>query len=145
MNAAQRTALENLLGRPLTAAEVTNLTPLVTQRNDVALALGLSVGRMAVQGKIIGLSEVLASLDPTGGAFLDQLASTGQTNRNVFWMLELIKAGKFDIGLPSSRTQFQALATSTPAIASALTTLLAIAERPEAITTDAVSKALNVA
>ena len=49
MTPQQRTALEALVGRALTAEEVTEITPLVAFRNTQAIADILSVGRTRVQ------------------------------------------------------------------------------------------------
>lgn len=51
MTPAQQTALEALYGKPFTAQQVTDLTPLVTARSDQAVASYLSNGR-TVQGSV---------------------------------------------------------------------------------------------
>ena len=48
MTPAQQSALEGIVGRPLTAGDITALDPLVEARNDAGIATYLSTGRTAV-------------------------------------------------------------------------------------------------
>jgi hypothetical protein len=151
MTSDQQTALESLIGRALTPAEIAAIEPHLPDRNDVAIAALLSEGRMTPVSSPIGIGTVLAVMAPLGGLFLSSLRDIGtlrpQTvdTANVEWTLELIKAGKFDVGLPVTRAQLQAFADKTPAMADAIGKLLAVAEAPTPIDFNAVSDALNVA
>ena len=93
-----------------------------------ALAAALSAGRTRIESKEIGVGTILMVLQPHGGAFLDGLVALGQTDRNVFWSMVLIQAGKFDVGLPGTRAQMQALAQAMPSLNEAFSALLALAE-----------------
>lgn len=151
MTPDQQAALESLIARPLTAGEIAAIDPHLPDRNDVAIAAILSAGRMAPVSSPIGIGTVLAVMAPLGGGFLSSLRDIGamrpQTpdSANVEWTLELIRAGKFDVGLPVTRAQLQAFAAKTPAMAEAIGKLLAVAEAASPIEFNAVSDALNVA
>ena len=93
-----------------------------------ALAAALSAGRTRIESKEIGVGTILMVLQPHGGAFLDGLVALGQTDRNVFWSMVLIQAGKFDVGLPGTRAQMQALAQARSSLNEAFSALLALAE-----------------
>lgn len=143
MTPEQIVALESLVGRALTVEESAELAPLIELRNDVGIAAVLSNGRIAVQSKMIGIGTILMALAPYGGDFLDGLTALGATDRNVFWSMELLKAGTFDIGLPGTRAQLDALMTAYPALAGGLGALLATAEVAAPVQFNAVSDALN--
>ena len=110
MTPAQQTALEGLIGRPLTAGEISSLDPLLSNRNDVSIAAILSVGRFRTQPTPIGIGTVLAVMAPSGGDFLNALESMGAADSNVKWALKMIEQGTFDVGHPVTRAQLQAFA-----------------------------------
>lgn len=96
--------------------------------DTVALAAALSAGRTRVVSHEIGVGTILMVLAPHGGAFLDGLQALGETDRNVFWSMELIRQGRFDVGLAGTRQQMLALADAMPQLAQAFGALLALAE-----------------
>jgi hypothetical protein len=116
-------------------AQIKALDPaLLTTRNTDAIAAAVSVGRVSIQSRLIGIGTILATLGAAGGQFLDGLVAIGATDRNVFWAMELIKAGTLDIGMPATRAQVSALAIASPAVAPAVSALLALAEVPDPVT-----------
>ena len=145
MTPAQQTALETLVGRPLTDAERAAIAVHLPARNDVAIAGILSAGRVTALPMRIGIGTILAVMAPNGGAFLDALEALGASDSNVKWTLKLIEQSNFDIGLPVTRQQLSQFALATPALAAAIQALLAVAEQPDPIHYNAVSDALNVA
>ncbi len=145
MTPQQQTALESLVGRSLTPAEITELDTLLPDRNDVAIAALLSQGRVKTQPTPIGIGTVLAVMAPDGGDFLNALEAMGPTDANVKWALEMIKQATFDVGHPVTRLQLQAFAGAIPTMADAVVALLAVAESADPINFNAVSDALNIA
>jgi len=143
MTPAQQTALEGLIGRPLTAGEISSLDPLLPDRNDVSIAAILSVGRTRTQPTPIGIGTVLAVMAPQGGDFLNTLETLGAQYSNVKWALKMIEQGTFDVGHPVTRAQLQAFAGAVPAMAPAIEALLDVAVHPDLVSVDTVSAILN--
>lgn len=145
MTLEQQLALEALAGRTLSSGEIDQITPLILPavRNDAAIAEILSVGRTKIESRAIGIGTILATLGSTGGTFLDGLVTMGITDRNVYWAMELVKAGNLDIGMQATRDQVSAIALAVPDIAPAINALLALAVVPDPIATMAVSTTLN--
>ena len=139
MTPDQQATLESIAGRALTEAEIA----LAEDRVDNRLAESLSVGRVRIAPKEIGIGTMLAALAPNGGAFMDGLIALGETDRNVYWAVDLIKQGKLDVGMAATREQVLALAAEHPELASAATSLLALAEVPDVIPAARVSEVLN--
>ena len=145
MNSAQQLALEGLVGRSLLADEITSIDLALPDRNDVAIATILSVGRVKTQPTPIGIGTVLAVMAPSGGEFLNALESVGATDANVKWALKMIEQQTFDVGHPVTRAQLEAFAVAVPTMATAVDALMAVAEVADPIHYNAVSDALNVA
>lgn len=145
MTPAQKSALEAVAGRALTADEIAAIDPLLPERNDVAIAGVLSSGRVRVEPKRVGIGTILATMRPNGGAFLDALEQLASTDSNIKWTLKLIEQSNFDIGLPATRDELTAFAAAHPALAANIAALLAVAEIADPIHYNAVSDALNVA
>lgn len=145
MTEAQLQALESVVGRSLTEAEIAQLDPLVTARNDVAIAQIISVGRARLKPAPIGIGTILAVMAPNGGAFLDSLEAIGASDANIKWLLKLIERGAFDIGMPASRQQMLAYAQAVPSLAEGINALLQLGIEGDPIHYNTVSDALNVA
>lgn len=143
MNAGELTALQALARRELEPEEIAEIDGLLPSRRDDLIAGIVSDGRTTIVSHEIGIGTILMALAPAGGAFLDGLVALGETDRNVFWSLELIKQGRFDVGLAGTRLQMQALAQQMPDLAGAFGTLLALAEREDPVSVNEVSAALN--
>jgi len=143
MTPAQQSALESVVGRSLTEAEIAQLDPLLAIRNDVAIAQVLSVGRTRLKSTPIGIGTILAVMALNGGAFLDSLEAMGASDPNIKWLLKLIERGAFDIGMPASRQQMTAYAQAVPSIAEGINALLQLGLEPDPIQISAVSEALN--
>lgn len=141
----QQAALEGLVGRELTPEEVVELTPLVIERNDLAIASILSRGMVSLQTKYIGTGTILATMDGQGGAFMDTLVQVGETNRDAYWAMDLIKMGRFDVGDQSSQNQIKGLAQAFPIFAEGLNKLMKLGQVSEIIHFSSVSDVLNKA
>jgi hypothetical protein len=107
---------------------------LIAGQNTQAIADAVSVGRVRIASKLIGIGTILATLGASGGIFLDGLVAMGAHDRNVFWAMELIKSGQLDIGMQATRDQVAALGQAMPEMAPAVAALLALAEVPDPIT-----------
>jgi hypothetical protein len=151
MTPEQKQALEGLVDRALTPEELEQIEKWLDpeNRNDVEIAALLSVGRTTTAPTEIGVGTILATLGEGGGIFLDGLVAMGSENRNVYWAMELIKAGTFDIGMPATRAQMLGLKAGLPAeaaaVGAAFDALLALAVVPDPLPLDQVSLALNLA
>lgn len=143
MNNSQQLALEALVGRVLTTDEITALDPHVAARQDGSIADILSVGRKKVNPTEIGAGTILAVLGDGGGTFLDTLVTIGEVNRNVYWTMDLIKQGRLRIDMPAVKVGMQQLATAVPALAGAISVLLALGYVADPVPVAAVSNALN--
>ena len=142
MTPAQQSALEAIAGRGLTADEMAAIEPHLESRNDGAIA-ALLPAAVNVVPTPIGVGTILAVMAPSGGDFLNGLEGMAASDANVKWSLKLIERGEFDIGHPVTRLQLSAFAQVNPALAPAISALLAVAERAEPVSTNAVSDALN--
>lgn len=142
MTPAQKSALEAIAGRGLTADEMAAIEPHLASRNDGAIA-ALLPAAVNVVSTPIGVGTILAVMAPSGGGFLNGLEGLAAADANVKWSLKLIERGEFDIGHPVTREQLSAFAQANPALATAISALLAVAEHTELASTNAVSDALN--
>lgn len=115
---------------------------ILATKNTQAIADALSVGRVKHISMMVGVGIILAKFGGQGGAFLDALASIGQVNRDIHWLLESnIKRGEFDIGEPASRHGMKQLAMQLPGFAVGINALMALAEVPDPIDEMTVRKA----
>lgn len=150
MDANQQTELQTLVGRALTAAEIT----LATNRSDQDLAASLSVGLIQTVTTKVGIGSVLNALGAVNGAaFLDAMESLAPTVSPIKWGLVLLNAGTFDLGDPVSIGMI-GLLVSGGTIGSATiavntipqataTALLSLAVVPAPISVNQVSNILN--
>ena len=149
MAPTQQAALEGLVNRDLSADEITAIDLLLGDRNDVAIAAILSVGRTRIESKQIGRGTILAVMAPMGGLFLGTLRDIGDTrprtidSANVAEVVGLIDRGEFDIGMEASRVQLQLFASANADIAPGIAALLALAVWREPRPGAAVSAILN--
>ena len=147
MTPAQKTALETVAGRALTDAEVTALDPLLdpNNRNDVEIARIISNGRVKYEPTQIGPGTIIAVMGDAGGQFLDDVTALGQSDRNVYWGMDAVRRGAFDLSVPLARGMLAALQTKLPAHAQNLSKLLAAFAQPDNVPVNSVSDALNKA
>jgi len=145
MTPAQQTALAALVGRALTAGEMSAIEPHLSIRNDVAIAEILSIGRTRHSATQIGTGTIMVVFGERGGAFLDAVEALGQTNRNVYWGFDPVRRGVLDLAIPAGRAQVTALKTEMPDYAVDLDRLLQVGAVADPIHFDAVSRALNTA
>lgn len=106
---------------------------LIASEDTHAMADAVSAGRTKIVSTMLGTGDVLAVLGAGGGPFLDALVSVGESDRNVYWAMELIRGARLDVGMAATRLQVTALAQANPSIADAAHALLALAERPDPI------------
>ena len=155
MTPAQQTALEGVAGRALTAQEVSDIDPLLDpdNRNDVAIAAILSVGRVTVgeywltdRGLVSDLVMAHGNTDLADSILtkLDTLAAQSRSTRAMMNRLENDARG-INFGDPALRAQFQILGSAGIFTAEEVDALLALASKPSPLSFDAVSRALNVA
>lgn len=146
MTPAQQTALEGLVGRSLTAEEVTAIDAHLPNRRDDLIAQVLSAGRVRAVKTNGGIGTVLETLGPLdGAAVLDGLEAIKAGNAAVKWAWFLIERGELDFGSPATRGMIDQLVAGGALPAAAGAALKAVAEVPNPITVGQVSDALNVA
>lgn len=145
MTPAQQSALESVAGRAVTPDKLVAIDALLPARDDMQIAAILSAGRMRTMPTMIGIGTILAVMAPAGGDFLNALETMGASDANVKWALRLIEQSNFDVGHPVTRAQLQEFADAQPALAPAITALLAVAEQPDPINFNTISDALNIA
>ena len=156
MTPDQQTALESVVGRPLSPDEIVTLAPLLAARNDVQIAAVLSVGRVRLVENMVTERGVLAALGPVeGDALLTALETLGAPEtlptavqpyhgaicRGVSWL----KAGGLDMGSPPVRGLLDLLAAHSLIAPGHATALKQLGEQPDPIHYNAISDALNVA
>ena len=121
----------------------------VAARDDQAIADALSIGRMKIIPRPIGIGTIVGVMYPNGGLFLKQLedmaAVTPETadSLNVKYTMEVIRAGNFDVGDPTYRLYLQAFAQGYTDFADGIAALLALAVMPDPVTVGEVSDVLN--
>lgn len=146
MNAKELEALEGLVGRELSETEAAEIDAVMEGRNDVAIAQILSRGRQQPRAFLIGFGAVLAEMVPVGGEFLDKLVEVGQTDRDVYWAVELLRAGQLNVGHAVTQFKLAQLKQSLPAkFAAPIDKLMALGVQGNPINYGAVSDALNIA
>lgn len=113
----------------------------VASRNCQAIADIMSVGRTKLRSTYIGNGTVLDLMD-NGGLFMDFLVAVGATNRDAYWSMDLLKAGRFDIGTQKAQEQLALMALAAPQFAPGIAKLLAFGHGPDVITPLQVANAL---
>ncbi len=147
MTPAQKTALESIIDRELTAEEVTSLDAHMdfNARNDVAIANILSTGRTKLQTYKIGTGDVLDTIGLTAGnSLLDEV----YTNASYRYVPKELDRGDLDISRPSVRAVIDQIAANPLVLnfdQAHADLLKALAELPDPIDFNKVSDALNVA
>lgn len=145
MTPAQQSALEALASRPLTAVDIAEIEPLLADRNDVAIAAVLSVGRKRLQHTAFGPGTIVVVFGGTGGQFLNELVELGKSDPDIYWGMNPIERGEFDLGVAASHVLIDKLIVRMPAYADQLTVFKSLGYVPDPVNYNAVSAALNVA
>jgi hypothetical protein len=145
LSTAQIDALAGLAGRALSGPELSELAPLVEIRNDVAIAALLSVGRVKHGPTQIGPGTIVAVMGEQGGAFLDELTALGETDRTVYWGMDPVRRGAFDLSVKPARDWIGTLQRDLAQYATSLDWLLMLGVVPDPIHYNTVSHALNQA
>lgn len=170
MTPQQQTALETLVGRALTADEVSAIDGWLPARRDDQIAALLSTGRKRVVSRHVTERGVraLAVLPRARFALLDCLRTAANTEPA--WLSPtltalgvpaqdhpayaddlasawrwLLSPDGLDIGSPAARSMLDLIAANVTAAAPACAAVKALAEEPAPITVGAVSDALNAA
>lgn len=156
MTPDQQSALESVVGRPLSTEEIAALAPFLAVRNDVQIAAILSVGRVRLVENMVTERGVLAALGPVeGDALLTALENLGAPEtlptaaqpyhgaicRGVSWL----KAGGLDMGSPTVRGLLDLMSAHSIIAPGHAAALKQLGEHPDPIHYDAISDALNVA
>jgi hypothetical protein len=172
MTPAQQTALQALVGRALTAGEVKQVDLLLPDRNDVAIAALLSIGRTRLVEHMIGARGVRTALPIVQAVeFLALLRDTAAANSIPEWLETLLtvmrvpaeqhfayfdtmacahdwlqqEAG-IDLGAATTRAMLDMIAASDPShFGASVAILKQLAERADPIPFTEVSRVLNVA
>lgn len=172
MTPTQQQALEALVGRALTQAEVDAITPLVASGATQAIADILSVGRTRMRGMVITERGVRENLSITQGAlFLKTLRELSEAADAPTWLTTTLaaigvpegdrwayfdalqcgwpwlRAQGLDVGTSKVRDLLDLLAAGQaaggPAVAAACATLKALGVEPNPITHTEVGDALR--
>jgi len=118
------------------------LTP--DNRDDVAIAAALSVGRWRYRHTEAGFGTILSAIGPVdGAALLDTLAAIKATNRPLYWAWYLLERGVFDFGTPATQAQMDALVAAGVLSADNAEKLKALGIEPDPVSVAAVSDELN--
>lgn len=143
MTPAQKEALEGVVGRPLTAEEEPVIAAAVALRDDRTITTILSKDRKVLQQKYIGTGTILSKMAGKGGQFMDLLVEVGKVNRDAYWAMDLLKAGRFDIGDPASQTQLDGLAQLYPDFADGIHAVKATGQLDAPVSLNEISEVLN--
>lgn len=118
----------------ITLDEIRLLSPEITeQQNTQLIADTLSIGRIKLIERFVGIGTILAVMAPNGGLFLDALEALAPSNSTVKWALKLIEAGGMDVGMPATRQQLIAFAEQVPQLSTGIYALLSLAEIPDIV------------
>jgi len=118
----------------LTIEEIRTLPAEILDRRDTEeIASVLSVGRVKIAERFVGIGSILATMAPNGGAFLDALEAMAPGDSNVKWALKLIEAGGLDVGMEATRQQLSVFAQAVPEMADGIVALMALAEVPDPV------------
>lgn len=150
MTPAQQSALEGLVDRALTAQEVADIDPLLAanNRNDVAIAAVLSIGRMhlgslskAIFQRWAARTGVRAVIEDHATTSGSPLRSIALTLRDVLWS----DIPAIDFALTENQQLLQAWVTASAITQTQADELLGLATSGNPVSVDSVSKALNKA
>lgn len=118
------------------------LTP--DNRDDVAIAAALSVGRWRYRHTEAGFGTILSAIGPVdGAALLDTLAAIKASNRPLYWAWYLLERGVFDFGTAATQAQMDALVAAGVLSADNAEKLKALGVEPDPVSVAAVSDELN--
>lgn len=155
MTPAQQTALESLVDRPLTPAEITSIDPHLdaNTRNDRAIAEILSIGRSSIRSNVIGelrfltaYSAGLAAADTVLGKLETHAAAILPLSRIVKRLLRLLTGNTgLDMGNPAVRAVFDSLTADGIITVEEGTTIKLMGEFSAPIHYNEVSRVLNTA
>lgn len=163
MTPAQQTALEALVGRSLSAADIEVIDPLLPERRDDLIAARLSMGRVRLDATEItprGSAALFPSLGGLPGALafqkaLRQLTAfaaaakasqdevTSLLGEAVEEQLAGYRTRGLDFSVPALRGMLDLIASKGGLSAEQAAGFKALAERPHPLSTNEVSDALN--
>lgn len=156
MTAAERAALESLVGRPLTEAEAAHVGAHLADpddRRDDLIAAALSEGRTEVRLTRVSEAGLLERWPegPVGAdAFLVKLEAFAESAHPAAGVVR--RALKFlgtsdglDLGAAATHTMLDTLAAGAVIAPAEATAAKALSRHPAPISLDAVSRALNIA
>lgn len=138
MTPAQQSAIEDVVGRPLSAAEIDQIAPLVSEGNVQAIAEIVSIGRKKLVPTECGAGTILEVLGITAGnALLDVIYNMPEFR----YVKPLVEQGRLRLDSPLTIASLQALVGTVLTQAQA-DALKARAELPDPIRREQVTAAL---
>lgn len=118
----------------------------LASRNDAAIAAALSVGRVRIEKRLIGIGTVLDALGPEAGAeVVDRIEALAVASKPVKWGFFLLQRDNLDVALPSVRAQFDELAAAGVMTQAQADTLKALGQVADPVPVNDVSDILNAA
>ena len=116
----------------------------LAHRDDGAIAAALSVGRVRLEPRPIGIGTILNALGPVAGAaLLDRLDAARASIPPLKWAWVLLEAGQLDVSLAATRGQIDALVDGGLISAGEAAALKALAEVPDPVSAQDVGRALE--
>lgn len=149
MTPNQKSALESLVGRPLTEPEVAQITPLVASGSTQQIADILSIGRTTVFSRIVtarGLAELIPGGPIEAEKILLKLEATGEVfgassnpeqkvlGSLIKRQLSFLSGDGLDFGSPALRSMLDFFQGSNLLTAQEVSALKGIAVRPNPLT-----------
>jgi hypothetical protein len=132
---------EDIRNEILTNPDLFNLLP-----DYKTIATTMSVGRTKLVPTEIGEGTIIAKLREispgTEGQFLDFLVSLGGTQRDIYWMMNVIRSGRLRIDNPATRAGLVDLKNAIPTIAAQVDKLLELGVESDIITESQVKQAM---
>lgn len=143
MTPEQKTALETVVGRPLTTTEEADIDALLPNRQDVQIAETLSVGRVTLVETHVDEGKILSTIGLAAGNALLDAIDAGTEFRHA--KKQLTNRG-LDVSQTLVRQVLDALVTAVDGFDQPhADAIKALAEQPNPIHFNAVSDALNIA
>lgn len=113
-------------------------------RDCIALAAILSVGRVRYRHTQIGPGTVVAVMRPLGcgGKFLDAVVKLGEQDRDIYWGMDPVRRGEFDLSIPEARDALLSVKSQSPEFGEAIDLLMQFGQEPDPLTALLVGDAL---
>lgn len=147
MTPTQQVALQALVARTLTAADISALDPLVTERNDAGVAAYLSAGNLVVGAVTRSNFAIWCASTGLRGVIETDCANTTSPLRAISLALRDFLVGSdtggLDFSNPANAAMMQAWVTAGALTAAQQAALIAMATATVQVPVNSVSNALN--